>query len=244
MHYYGEFESYVNPSFVSLIQIASVILVFMFFMQLQRMWGDNGEHECSENCSHQLQQGFTIGNLLIYGLLVLPILTGFFLPPGELDAKIADRRGIMLQAKGNDNIEKNKTISKFQQETIEKMLDEETIQMTDDKFILYRDQLFQAPQLFLGKNILLEGFVLKGDTLEENQFVVGRFLITHCVADATVVSFLVETEEKINVKENSWIKILGTISTTTHNGVVVLKIEAYEWIVTEKKQDRYLYPNH
>lgn len=39
-------------------------------------------------------------------------------------------------------------------------------------------------------------------------------------------------------------KVLGTIRTTNHAGIVVPKIEAYEWVVTEKKQDRYLYTDH
>ncbi len=114
--------------------------------------------------------------------------------------------------------------------------------MTKENFSSYSDVLFQNPETFKNKEIFLEGFVLKGDNLKENEYVVGRFLITHCVADATVIGFLTHFEEEGSFQDNSWVKLLGTIDVANHNEKRLPLIKVTRWKLSEKPEEPYVYP--
>ncbi len=50
------------------------------------------------------------------------------------------------------------------------------------------------------------------------QLVISRFLITHCVADASIVGFLTEFPEAPTLTEDTWLEVVGTIGQTTYEG--------------------------
>ncbi|WP_396021233.1 hypothetical protein [Bacillus sp. S/N-304-OC-R1] len=45
----------------------------------------------------------------------------------------------------------------------------------------------------------LTGFAYKEDGFEQDQLVIARFVITHCVADASIVGFLTELPEASSI---------------------------------------------
>lgn len=65
-----------------------------------------------------------------------------------------------------------------------------TIDMNDNIFSTYYDEIHMDLEKFKGREIKLKGFVYKEDGLEQDQLVIARFSITHCVADAGIIIYI------------------------------------------------------
>ena len=72
----------------------------------------------------------------------------------------------------------------------QKLVQSPSIMMNDSVFAAYYDEINMDIEKFKGRKIQLKGFVYKEDGLEQDQLVISRFLITHCVADASIIGFL------------------------------------------------------
>lgn len=96
---------------------------------------------------------------------------------------------------------------------------------------------------FIGKKIELDGFVYRQDNMKENQFVVGRFAIQCCSADASPFGVMVEYDRAKVLATDSWIHATGTIQKVTFNDteIMALKLEKFEKI--EEPKTKYVYPN-
>lgn len=125
-------------------------------------------------------------------------------------------------------------------------------QIYQDDVIIVKDEIFMeiltAIDLFLdsfvGKTVEISGFVYREPNMTQNQFVVGRFAMDCCSADALPYGVLVEDTNAVNYPNDSWIKVRGQIDTTTYNGnkIMVFKPEAIQSI--EAPESPYIYPNY
>jgi uncharacterized repeat protein (TIGR03943 family) len=70
---------------------------------------------------------------------------------------------------------------------------------------------------------------------------VGRFIITCCVADATAIGIAVHPPEGQDVP-NGWVRIKGTMTVTNLNGSDALLIEADQITSIPEPDQPYLYP--
>jgi putative membrane protein len=97
---------------------------------------------------------------------------------------------------------------------------------------------------FIGKKIELDGFVYRQDNMKENQFVVGRFAIQCCSADASPFGVMAEYDRAKVLATDSWIHATGTIQKVTFNDteIMALKLEKFEKI--EEPKTKYVYPNY
>ena len=87
----------------------------------------------------------------------------------------------------------------------------------DDNNINILEEIQKFPEDFVGKHIEVRGFVCRESYLKNNQFVVGRIIMTCCAADSKIVGILAEDNEIINLDENQWVFIKGIINYTTIN---------------------------
>ncbi|WP_294406182.1 TIGR03943 family putative permease subunit [uncultured Clostridium sp.] len=88
------------------------------------------------------------------------------------------------------------------------------IKIDDDNLSVLED-IQDNPKEFIGKEIELYGFVCKESYLKNTQFVIGRIIMTCCAADSKIVGILAEDKDIINLNENDWVTIRGSISYTT-----------------------------
>ncbi|WCH49082.1 TIGR03943 family putative permease subunit [Lysinibacillus sp. OF-1] len=248
-----------------LVQLTGVIS----FTQTTHHCDDSG-HACCSHHDHG-HSVFTRKKWLAYLIIMTPILTGFFVPAKILDAAIADKKGgafFLTQqsqpSKIEDYLTSNETIdeniydehdpdpklmeekqemTKKQYEQLKQQLFQQTmLKMTDEDYTIYYEDMHQHLANYLGKQIQLKGFVLKEDSFTEKQLVVSRFLITHCVADASIVGFLTEFPEVPTIKEDTWIEVIGTIGQTTYEGASLPVIHIDDWVTIEQPESPYLYP--
>ncbi|MGM7721754.1 TIGR03943 family putative permease subunit [Metabacillus sp. Hm71] len=231
---------------------------------------EHGEHSCEHHHDHG-DTPFTIKKFVSYSIIVFPLLTGFLLPAKILDASIADKKGGMAiltnqkqtaggkstenedvpQAEENTVIDENAEPNNLEQNAISKeeydqltqnLSQSSSIVMNDKMFAAYYDEINMNLEAFKGKQIELKGFVYKEDGLNQNQAVLSRFLITHCVADASIIGFLSEFPETITVKKDTWIEANGVLDIGTYNGTALPVIKITDWKQISEPKEPYLYP--
>lgn len=295
LHYTGDITKYINPKYVRLSQSASILFLFLFFIQITRIWTFNREnvvhehhqgqdccHHDVDTCSHHHDHGdtpFTVKKLLSYSIILFPLLTGFFLPAKTLDASIAEKKGGLAilgnqkqevsSSTGSDESDFDLEDYSFEEELeeagelehdlsvneeVEEISNEEfeqlkkdlysasAIKMDDKVFSLYYEEISKDIDKFIGREIEFQGFIYKEEGLASNQLVISRFLITHCVADASMIGFLSELEEAPDLYDNMWVKVSGVIDKAAYNGTEMPMIKIKEWKEIEEPFIPYLYP--
>ncbi|WP_334074386.1 MULTISPECIES: TIGR03943 family putative permease subunit [Paenibacillus] len=96
---------------------------------------------------------------------------------------------------------------------------------------------------FMGKEIEITGFVYREPDLADNQFVIGRIAVQCCTADASPYGVLAESGEAAAFKDDTWVKVKGTLGHTEYNGNTIIKIDVQEIEVMEAPGNPYIYPN-
>ncbi len=98
------------------------------------------------------------------------------------------------------------------------------------------------PSSYISEPVHVIGFVFHEDRLSEGQFMVGRFAITCCVADAFVIGMVVDWPQAASLADDTWIEIEGTIDMTTFNDEKVPLIHASSITPVDIPEQPYLYP--
>lgn len=270
LHWTGKIVKYVNPKYEHLSFTAASLFALLFFVQLTRVVAANTKKDTHACCAHdhgESAHGFK--KLITYSILITPILTGFFLPAQVLNAAMADKKGGVLaltsqQTKVEDYltdetaivddiyaahepdaglVDGRKEMKKTEYERLKDELAQKPfIQMTDDHYTIYYSDINNNYENYVGRKIQMKGFVLKEEGFAQNQLVLSRFLITHCIADASVVGFLSELPEAPNLAEDTWIEVMGTIDTVEYEGSTLPIIKIEQWVEIKEPSTPYLYP--
>ncbi|WP_164716316.1 TIGR03943 family putative permease subunit [Paenibacillus whitsoniae] len=96
---------------------------------------------------------------------------------------------------------------------------------------------------FIGKKIELTGFVYREDKMTTSQFVVGRFAVSCCSADASPYGVLIDFPTAQNFPKDTWVKVTGTIQNGNYNGNDIFKIAATQIEKIAAPSSPYVYPN-
>jgi uncharacterized repeat protein (TIGR03943 family) len=75
-----------------------------------------------------------------------------------------------------------------------------------------------SPDALRGQEARVIGFVYRDERFSESQFLVGRFIVSCCVADASPVGLVVQGEETADFENDQWIEINGHFETGTFDG--------------------------
>lgn len=139
-------------------------------------------------------------------------------------------------------IEENTIAKEEYEHLIQNLSQKSSIIMDDTMFSSYYDEIIKDIKKFKGKKIELRGFVYKEKGLTQDQLVISRFLISHCVADASMIGFLSEITEASKIEEDTWIEVKGVLDITTYNGTELPVIKITNWKKINVPAEPYLYP--
>jgi putative membrane protein len=128
------------------------------------------------------------------------------------------------------------------EERIEEMKALDTIRLEDENFVRDYDAISFYPADLIGKKIELTGFVYREGDMSDDQLVVSRFIITHCVADAGVVGFLSEIPNASELPNDTWIHVKGTLDITYYNEYEIPMLIIDSWEKVDAPADPYVYP--
>lgn len=96
---------------------------------------------------------------------------------------------------------------------------------------------------FIGKKMQLTGFVYRQEEMKDNQFVIGRFSIQCCSADAAPFGVLAEYDRAKAFPADSWVTVTGTIEKTKFNDVEIMVLKVEKIAKAEPAKTPYVYPN-
>lgn len=125
-----------------------------------------------------------------------------------------------------------------------KLYKKDLIQVKVDGFIEILSSLDLFQNNFVGKKIEISGFVYHEDDMKPNQFVVARFSVSCCSADASPFGVMIESSKANVFPKDSWVKVTGIIGKTTYADNDIMKIDATKIEKIQAAKDPYVYPNY
>lgn len=94
---------------------------------------------------------------------------------------------------------------------------------------------------FAGKELETIGFVYSQPDFAPEEFVVARFSVSCCTADANVLGILVEEPGAKKWPVDSWVKVRGKLELRTFDGYEMLVLKASQVQQVEAPKDPYVY---
>jgi putative membrane protein len=125
-----------------------------------------------------------------------------------------------------------------------KLYKKDLIQVQVDGFIEILSSIDLFQKNFIGKKMEISGFVYHEDDMKPNQFVVARFSVSCCSADASPFGVMIETNNANLFAKDTWVKVTGVIGTTTYAGNDIMKLDASKIEKIPAAKDPYVYPNY
>ncbi|WP_216830471.1 TIGR03943 family putative permease subunit [Alkalihalobacterium elongatum] len=128
-------------------------------------------------------------------------------------------------------------------ELAEELESQQRIIVTDDNYLDIMTVLDLHMDQFLGRELVITGFVYREEEFEDNQLVVARFAMTCCVADAAVYGTLVESDLATEYENDTWVHVSGTLDKTEYNGYPIPLIHLREITVIDEPEQPYVFPS-
>jgi putative membrane protein len=232
----GEITLFINPQLKWLVAASVIILIVLGMVEL---WHFRGKE------MHRI-------SVWGYLMLFLPLFIYVVIPPKTLDASMAAKKGVQYTVAKTSKVGGASTSSSSQnslavpddpyKKYIPILKQQREITLDDKNFANYFTTIYSYPDEFLGKKVNVQGFVYRDENLGRNQFVVGRFAVTCCTADASVVGFLIKPKHHIPIpKINAWVEATGTLGKQKVDGqdTPVIYLQSYHMIPAKK--DPYIY---
>jgi putative membrane protein len=99
-----------------------------------------------------------------------------------------------------------------------------------------------VPASLDGQEADVVGFVYRDPRFTEDQFMVGRFTLTCCVADALAIGLVVQSDQAEEFLPDTWVRIKGTFQAGDAAGEIMPILVADEIVRVEEPDQPYLYP--
>ncbi|WP_294376179.1 TIGR03943 family putative permease subunit [uncultured Clostridium sp.] len=188
--YTNKIDSYVGQKMVKYIYSAIILLFIIAVFQIKNI--------------------FTPKNSLKLKKKYIPIILALII--GCISVKVQDTfrhrqlNNVLINEYSEKRNKNSEIYNKYQSSIV-----------IDDNNLKILEEIQKFPEDFVGKHIEMSGFVCRESYLKNNQFIVGRIIMTCCAADSKIVGILAEDDEIINLDENEWVTIRGIINYTTIN---------------------------
>lgn len=210
----GTLLFYINQRFAWLVMMAGVVLVAIGASYRYRLDQDHAHHA----------HAFSWGGVALIGIL---IALGLLVPPKPLGASAMGNRqvnlGTLASSQGNSIM-----ATKVGEKNILDWL--VAFQNTPD------------PAAFTNQPAHLIGFVYRDDRFEGESFMLSRFVVSCCVADATAIGLIVHSPLAASLPGDQWVEVSGHFEPGQFSGkpTPILITEAITR--TTAPNQPYLYP--
>lgn len=87
-----------------------------------------------------------------------------------------------------------------------------TIDMSDDKFYCYLEQMQENPDKYIGRKIKATGQI----RFQNNQYLITKSVMNCCAADVKVYGIILDIKDSININKNKECTIYGIIKTRNY----------------------------
>lgn len=211
-----------------------------------------------DHLGHSHEQPIRWKRYVGYGILIFPLLTGFFLPVQTLDSSFvkakgfsfpdfnvsADNPGFHQFLKPDTSVFYGKQgYAKVSKKELNEFVGTKEVQLTDASFLKGLEALYNYPDAFIGRTMGFDGFIYKGEQTEGNQYFVFRFGFIHCVADSGVFGMLVTFPPGTTFKNDQWVHVDGKLESQFYQPFkqTLPVLEAKTYTDIPKPDDPYVY---
>jgi uncharacterized repeat protein (TIGR03943 family) len=101
---------------------------------------------------------------------------------------------------------------------------------------MYNDEL-------KGKPVRVTRFVFRDENMPDGVILLGRYTMTCCAADASVIGFFAAIPHSDQLKDGTWLEVEGGLSSTTVEGSSVSMIRVKTFKRVKPPKDPYVYAN-
>lgn len=92
-----------------------------------------------------------------------------------------------------------------------------------------------------GEEATITGFVYRDNRFTEEQFMVSRFTVSCCVADAAPIGLVVDWADTPDLPSDQWVEVRGHFEEGTFNGETMPILVADEIVLIDPPAQPYLY---
>ncbi|MFA9456930.1 TIGR03943 family protein [Halalkalibacter sp. AB-rgal2] len=132
--------------------------------------------------------------------------------------------------------------NQYYSELASELLEEDTVIVTEENYLDVMTILDLHLNDFIGKSIETVGFVFQEDDFDDDQFVVARFGMTCCIADASVYGTMVRSDEPLELDNDTWVRVSGIIGESTYGEMRIPQIMLRGFEIIEAPDSPYVYP--
>lgn len=218
----GRVLLYINRRFVLLVLLGALALIFLAQLVLRERPGPDLD-EVEEHHDHGHEHNHRSGWGLF--LLALPLLIGLLVPERPLGAQALSTRGVNVFAASGTS---GRLGLPPGQRSILDWLREAAAD--------------SSGAAYAGQPADVTGFVFYDPRLGKGQFMIGRFTIACCVADASALGLAVQTSGSENLPDNTWVRVRGVMASTKLDGRTVPLILADLIEEIPEPEQPYLFP--
>jgi len=226
----GTINFYINQRFIGFTLLAVVGLIgvgLSYRLRRAPASESTGEGEQAQD-EHKHNHALSWGGAC---LVLLPIVLGLLVPPQPLGAAALSTRGINSGANTGDT------------PAFMRNLSEKT---PDAKNILDWWQSLRASaapnQEFVGQPANVTGFVYQDQPFGATYFMVTRFVVSCCAADASPLGLVVQWPAAQTFKNDQWVEVKGTFAPTSLADWQLPVLVAESVTPVDVPNQPYLYP--
>jgi len=224
----GRLIWYIHPRFVPLtfLAVAGLLGIGWTVFQEGRRTEPANAGSGTEEGPREHERGSSPWRLAI---VTIPLAIGVLIPARPLTASAVQDKGITAAVPVTIA---GKTGIQFGQ-------------AADARDILQWNGLFNSdtdPGSYLGQQANVIGFVYHDARLTDGQFLVARFALVCCPADAFAVVMVVNWPAGASLPTNQWVKVKGPVQSTHLNGQTLPLIQATSVQPVDPPAEAYLYP--
>jgi len=229
----GTLFFYINQRFMiyTVIAIAGLVLVAISYRPMGRQPAPDGhaapnEHDAPEPHAHHR---LTWAGL---ALIVLPVVLGILVPPRPLGAAALENREINVVSQPRSVLPA----------AVRAAAQKSSLDRTLLDWLHAFSASPNAARDFAGEPVDVIGFVYHDDRLENNHFMVNRFIVSCCVADANVVTMVVHWPDAATLETDSWMRVEGVLQPGVFDGAPLPILAAQRITPVDMPEQPYLYP--
>ncbi|HPH98535.1 MAG TPA: TIGR03943 family protein [Anaerolineaceae bacterium] len=178
--------------------------------------------------THNTERVSKISILSLFAIS-FPLLLGVLVPVQSLSATALNTRGMSLSAPAS--------LGETVPATLQNIPDERNV-LDWVKIFNYEEDVSSHT----GETAEVIGFVYHDSRLLSGQFMVGRFAVTCCAADAFAIGMAVNWPDSQNLQDDTWVKVKGNVDLLVIDGQRIPLIHAESVTQVDVPEQPYLYP--
>ncbi len=242
----GGLNYFVHTRFHNLALVTASVMLLLALTQLAGYFSKNSTIDsghgggcCAQLESKKKNKGWQAKKkVLTYLVFIMPLLFGI-IPPSGLDPALAEKKGFEVDI----GLLQETTVQETAVESTILVIENNLLEVDNYNYTLLAEQLWGNPQELVETEVTVIGFLFQPSwyDLTAEQFILGRYLVTCCAADAMINGFIIVMPPEYTASEFDWVQIRGTVILTNYQDEEVGAVLVNGYEVVEAPLDPYLF---